>query len=131
MAFTCAIWRECSRPISDLRVSRTVSMTKRLGNTEKFGGADSRSWKINHLALPIVAFSAFFSVSLIQRCPDPGTAPRDETRAGEASNEIVRAHGTARAKDRRDRETVTASRGGGRRRLAVQSRHPVRQRPGR
>ena len=29
-----------------------------------FGGADSRSWKISHLALPTVAFSAFFSVSL-------------------------------------------------------------------
>src|SRR6476661_9074966 len=30
MAFTGDLWRECSRPISDLRVSRTVSMTKRL-----------------------------------------------------------------------------------------------------
>src|SRR5215213_5801537 len=30
MAFTGDLWRECSRPISDLRVSRTVSITKRL-----------------------------------------------------------------------------------------------------
>src|SRR3954467_7436867 len=30
MTFTGDLWRECSRPISDLRVSRTVSMTKRL-----------------------------------------------------------------------------------------------------
>src|ERR1700689_1159878 len=30
MAFTGDRWRECSRPISDLRVSSTVSMMKRL-----------------------------------------------------------------------------------------------------
>src|SRR4051794_20549870 len=43
-----------------------------LGNTEKFGGADSRSWKISHLALHTVAFSAFFSVSLKSVAADLG-----------------------------------------------------------
>ena len=30
MAFMTDLWRECSRPMSDFRVSSTVSMTKRL-----------------------------------------------------------------------------------------------------
>ena len=34
------------------------------GDTEKFRAADSKSWKINSLVIPTVAFSAFFSVSL-------------------------------------------------------------------
>ena len=31
MALVADLWRECSSPISDLRVSNTVSMTRRLG----------------------------------------------------------------------------------------------------
>src|SRR3954452_10882247 len=45
----------------EFRIGRNIAY----GHTEKFRNADSRSRKINNLAIPTVAFSAFFSVSLI------------------------------------------------------------------
>ena len=50
--------------VSPLRSSSVTSSIGSRGDTEKFHAANSRSWQINSLAIPTVAFSAFFSVSL-------------------------------------------------------------------
>jgi hypothetical protein len=68
MALMTDLWHECSSPISDLRISSTVSMTKRLRNMSLSAGGISIVPHVapdagDHVqaALPAFAAAALFA----------------------------------------------------------------------